>query len=143
MRAVLDTNVLVSAILSSGSPYEIYKSWLEASFELVVSLPLFSELEEVLARAHIREHARWSSLRADELFTAIQQTAVWVYPVREITRVTMDPDDNRVLEAAVEGSVGYVVTGDRHLLDLGDHEGIDIVTPAQFLAILATETTNQ
>jgi putative PIN family toxin of toxin-antitoxin system len=142
MRAVLDTNVLISAVLSSGTPYETYRSWQDGLFELIISLPLVSELQDVLARPHIREHVRWSSSRVDELFTAIQDEAVWVYPEHEINRVTTDPDDNRVLEAAVDGRADYIVTGDRHLLDLQEHGGIEIVTPAQFLAILTTEVNS-
>jgi len=141
MRAVLDTNVLVSAIISTGTPYRIYESWRDESFDLIISLPLFSELEEVLARARIRKRIRWPS-RADELLRAVQDRAVWVDPEQKITHVAADPDDNRILEAGVEGSAGYIVTGDRHLLDLDEFEGIDIVTPAHFLAILATEMPN-
>jgi len=47
-----------------------------------------------------------------------------------------DPDDNRVLEAAIAGEADYIVTGDRDLLELGSYEGIRIVTPAEFVALL-------
>lgn len=143
MRAVLDTNVLVSAVISTGRPYRIYTSWLEEVFELVVSLPLLAELEEVLARPHISERVRWTSPRVDELLTSLHNRAVWVDPEQQITRIDTDPDDNRVLEAAVEGRADYIVTGDRHLRDLKEHEGTEIVTPAQFLAILTAEAMNQ
>ena len=56
-------------------------------------------------------------------------------PTREIT-VSRDPDDNRILEAAVAGAADYIVTGDQDLLVLGEFEGIAIVTPTRFLAIL-------
>jgi predicted nucleic acid-binding protein len=62
-----------------------------------------------------------------------------VSPQTRITRITEDPTDNRVLEAAVEGQADYIVSGDGHLLDLREHDGIPIVTPRDFLAILATE----
>jgi uncharacterized protein len=142
MRAVLDTNVLVGAVTSTGTPYRIYKSWLDETFELVISLPLLAELEDVLARPHIKERAGWTSSRVDELVTALHDRAVWVDPEQQITRIDADPDDNRVLEAAVEGEADYIVTGDRHLRDLKEHAGTEIVTPAQFLAILTAEAMN-
>lgn len=137
MRAVLDTNVLVSTVLSRGAPYRIYASWLAGSFELLISPTLLAELEDVLTRPYISTRVQWSRSRLDEFFTAFQDRAIWVHPKEEITRVTADPSDNRILEAAVEGAADYIVTGDRHLLNLTRHEGIEIVTPAQFLAILA------
>jgi putative PIN family toxin of toxin-antitoxin system len=140
MRAVLDTNVLVSTVISTGTPYRIYNAWLDDSFDLVTSLPLLAELEDVLARPRISERIPSTSSRGDELLTNLHNRAVWVDPGQQITCITADPDDNRVLEAAVEGDVEFIVSGDRHLLDLGQHESIEIVTPAQFLAILATET---
>ncbi len=51
--------------------------------------------------------------------------------------IAADPDDDRVLEAAVAGEADFIVSGDRHLLDLGRYEGIEIVTPARFLAELS------
>jgi len=143
MRAVLDTNVLVSAVISTGTPHQIYTSWLDESFELVLSLPLLAELEGVLVRPRISERVRWTSSGVDELFAALHDKAVWVDPVQQISRIDADPDDNRVLEAAVEDRADYIVTGDRHLRDLKEHEGTEIVTPAQFLAILTAEAMNQ
>jgi predicted nucleic acid-binding protein len=77
------------------------------------------------------------------MISAMENTATWVDPQQQITRIVADPADNRVLEAAVEGGADYIVTGDRHLLDLKQHEGIEIVTPADFLAILVAEAMNQ
>jgi predicted nucleic acid-binding protein len=60
-----------------------------------------------------------------------------------LTAIGRDPSDNRLLEAALEGEADYIVSGDRDLLDLGSYEGIGIITPARFLAILreASERT--
>jgi uncharacterized protein len=142
MRAVLDTNVLVSAVLSSGTPYRIYAVWLDGEFEVAMSPALMAELEEIMTRPHIKERVQWSSSRLDAFFTAFRDRAVWVDPRHQITRLTADPDDNRVLEAAVEGHADYIVSGDRHLRDLKEHAGTEIVTPAQFLAILTAEAMN-
>jgi len=65
------------------------------------------------------------------------ENAQLVQPRRRIQAVQHDPSDNRVLEAALAGEAGYIVTGDRHLLALGDFQGVEIVTPARFVAVLA------
>jgi uncharacterized protein len=143
MRAVLDTNVFISAVISSGAPYRIYAAWLDGTFELVISPVLMAELQEILARPHISELLRWPPAHLDEFLSAFYHRGVWVDPTTMINRLTADPDDNRVLEAAVEGQADYIVTGDRHILDLETHGGIEIVTPRRFLAILTREATNE
>jgi putative PIN family toxin of toxin-antitoxin system len=142
MRAVLDTNVLISAVITTGPPYHIYNAWLEGAFELVISPALIKELEIVLARPHIIDRIHETSFSRSAFIGDIRERAVVVTPREEVTRISADPPDNRVLEAAVEGAVDYIVTGDRHLIDLERHESTDIVTPARFLAILTTESTN-
>jgi uncharacterized protein len=137
MKAVLDTNVLVSAALvPGGNPHQILESSKQGGFELVTSEILLDELESVLARRHIIDRLGWSDAGPSEFVDGIRESSSVVEPTNEIERAA-DPDDNRVLEAAVEGEVDYIVTGDRHLLELKRHDSIEIVTPADFLAILA------
>jgi putative PIN family toxin of toxin-antitoxin system len=139
MRAVVDTNVLVSAVLNRGNPYRIYLAWLRRRFELVMSPPLLDELESVLGRRRVRRRIQWSSDRFNRFFRVLRRRAVWVEPQNVIDLLTSDPDDNRVLEAAVEGGADYIVTGDRGLLELRVHKETRIVTPRDFLGILTIE----
>jgi predicted nucleic acid-binding protein len=67
------------------------------------------------------------------------RNSILVEPSLELSVVHADPTDNRVLEAAVEGQADYIVTGDGDLLELGAFEGTRIVTPRDFVAILARE----
>jgi predicted nucleic acid-binding protein len=67
----------------------------------------------------------------------VREHALVVAPTDELHVVSRDPDDNRVVEAAVAGEADYIVSGDEDLLDLGGYEGISIVSPARFAAILA------
>lgn len=60
-----------------------------------------------------------------------------VSPEIRLDGIAEDPDDNRVLEAAVAGEAGYVVLGDRHLLDLGAFQDVQIVTPIRFVRLLS------
>jgi hypothetical protein len=103
---------------------------------------LIGELERVLPRDKIARRLRWSAGKQANFIARLQRRATVVDPVREIDIVTTDPADNRVAEAAVEGRADYIVTGDRHLLDLKSHGGTRIATPKEFLAILAAEQMN-
>lgn len=142
MRVVLDTNVLISAVLSRGSPPDsILRAWRTGSFELVISTPLLRELEKVLARPRIRRRLRWSTDERTIFVAALSEGAVVVTPEEELRVIQADVADNRVLEAAVRAEADYIVSGDRHLLELRSHEGIRIVTPARFLAIIASRLT--
>lgn len=138
MKAVLDTNVLVSAALvPGGNPHRIMETSKLGRFELVTSEALLEELESVLARRRIARRLGWSDAARSQFLEGIQESSTIVLPQKEITRMTVDPEDNRVLEAADEGQADYIVTGDRDLLQIVEHEGVRIVTPAEFLAILA------
>jgi len=139
MRAVLDTNVLVSAVLSDvGPPGSILRAWRDGSFQLVISPPLLRELEAVLTRPRIARRLGWSEAERTAFIVALGESVMIVAPKKEIALIDADPADNRVLEAAAEAGADYIVSGDRHLLDLGSYEGIDIVTPARFAAVLST-----
>ncbi len=142
MRVVLDTNVLVSAVLSRGSPPDsILRAWRTGSFELVISTPLLRELEKVLARPRIRRRFRWSTDERTIFVAALSEGALVVSPEEELRGIQADVVDNRVLEATVRAEAVYIVSSDRHLLALRSHESVRIVTPARFLAIIASGLT--
>jgi putative PIN family toxin of toxin-antitoxin system len=128
-RAVLDTNIVVSGILSAtGASRALLELARRGQVELVTSLTLLEELEDVLGRFMPRA-------AATEIRTAVQELSYLVEPTR-VPIVTRDPDDDHVLAAAVTGQASYVVTRDRDLLDLGRHQGIEILQPAPALALL-------
>jgi len=139
MKVVLDTNVAVSAAVSpKGPPAEIVRAWRAHSFTWVTSLPLLDELERTLLSQQIRRYLALDEDEIAEFLAAVRQAAEVTSPTRQIDVIRDDPSDNRVLEAAVSAQADYIVSGDRHLLDLKTHEGVEIVTPARLVAILAT-----
>jgi putative PIN family toxin of toxin-antitoxin system len=139
MEAVLDTNVAVSAAINpKGPPAEIIKAWRARSFSWVTSPALLQELESTLRSPRLRRYIAWSDDELLEFLALVRAVAKIVIPTSRIDAIRVDPADNRVLEAAAEGGVDYVVTGDRHLLDMGRCGNIPIVTPVRFVAIIAT-----
>ena len=136
MKVVLDTNVLVSAAIGRrGPPASVYQAWRDREFQLVVSLDTLSELRRVLSYPRVMEITHLLADGQQRYLGSLRRDALFVSPTREIT-VSRDPDDNRILEAAIAGAADYIVTGDQDLLVLREFEGIAIVTPTRFLAIL-------
>ena len=142
MQAVLDTNVVVSAAISPRGPSaEIIKAWRAHSFTWVTSPALLDELERTLRAPRLKRYVAWSGDEITEFLDLVRRLALVVSPARTIDAVKDDPDDNRVLEAAVAAPVDYVVSGDRDLLSLGSFEEIAIIPPARLVAIIATGLT--
>ena len=126
MRALLDTNVLVSAVLFGGLPRELLRRALRGEFEVVTSVRLMAEFADVLAeRFGLAPEVARAARSEYELLAEVVRPLL-------VPSIARDPDDNEVLAAAVIGDVDLIVTGDRDLLVLGQHEGRSIVTPRQF-----------
>jgi putative PIN family toxin of toxin-antitoxin system len=143
VRAVVDTNVFVSAILSRNSPPgRVLDAWEDREFQIVISDELFVELERVMSRPRIIRRVQKPSSHIAEFLSMIRTRAEVVRPQERLDVVQQDPSDNRVLGAAVEGQADYIVSGDQHLLALGSFEGIEIVSPARFAAILAATSSS-
>lgn len=126
-RLVLDTNVLVSAYGFGGKPADLMRAIIEGEFELVTSPALLTELADTLytVLGFDDEHVR----------AAIAQIARIAEVVRpDVTlHFVVDEPDNRVLECARAGAADAIVSGDHHLLDLGEYEGMPIVRVAAVL----------
>lgn len=130
MRVVLDTNVLISAfVFPGGSPEAVYRLVLSGEVTLVTSRPLLAEFARVLTEKFV-----WDPTLAEEAVAQLVRLAVIVEPTERLTVVQGDPDDDRVLEAALAGHADAMVSGDRHLLKLGMWRGIPIQDPRTFLA---------
>ena len=138
MRAVLDANVLVSGLIRpEGPPGRLLVRLLrDSAFELVASPATLDELRRSLRYPRIRKYLRLPEEELDLWVDALGAIAVIVEG--KVTRrvVMADPDDDIYIAAATDGLADYIVTGDHHLLDLADHEGIRIVTPRRFLSLL-------
>lgn len=128
IRVVLDTNILVSALLFGGPPQALLLAAAGRAFPIYSSPALRSELLEVL-----EERFAWEAVKLREL--EHRPAALWslVEPSDEICAAP-DPDDNRVLECAVAAEASHIVTGDGALLSLDPFRSIRIVRAASFLA---------
>jgi putative PIN family toxin of toxin-antitoxin system len=139
IRAVLDTNVLISGlIVAQGPPCQILDAWLESLFTLVTSLYLVEELVHVLSYPRITERLRLDESELAAVLDALLSRAEVTSGRFRMPGVTRDPKDDSVVACAKEGEADYIVSGDQDLLVLGEYEGIQVVTPRQFVEILAS-----
>lgn len=138
LRAVLDANVLVSALIRpEGTPGKIVSRWLaEKPFELVVSRAIIDEVRRAARYERVRKYMRLSQREAEALLAIVQASANLVTGTTAIEGVAVDADDHKVLAAALEGDADFLVTGDQELLALRRHAGFRIITAAAFLAML-------
>jgi putative PIN family toxin of toxin-antitoxin system len=131
-RVVLDSNVIISAILFGGHPRAVLELAIRGDIELLLSIAILDEVRDVLMRPKFGLSAEQVIRIIDELH-AISKV---INPSITINAVKNDPDDNMVLECAVEAKAEYIITGDSHLLEVVDYHGIKIIAPADFVAIL-------
>jgi putative PIN family toxin of toxin-antitoxin system len=137
IRAVLDANVVVSAILSpKGIPARILTAWRAEEFSVVVSEAIMSEIGRVLRYPKIKRRHRWPEKQILTFLEDLAHLSVFTPGDLSLSVIADDPADNRYLEASVEGQAEYLVSGDDHLLKLGAYQGIQIINPREFLTVL-------
>jgi putative PIN family toxin of toxin-antitoxin system len=107
LRVVLDTNVLISAILFGGKPRQILEKAIRGEIRLCISEPILEELKGVLQRSKFD----YSTEMIQVILTELTGVADSVNPSRTINVVSEDPEDNRILECAVEAEMKIVGSG--------------------------------
>ncbi len=130
LRAVIDTNVVVSALNFGGKPKKVLELARAGKILNITSPFILGEIQGVLVRKF-----RWQLATAKETVTDIQKFSYLVFPAEEIAAIDYPPD-NRILECAVAGRATYIISGDHHLTSLKTFRDIKIVDPAAFLAII-------
>ncbi len=137
LRAVLDANVFVSAAIHpDGPPGRIIEQFLRTdAFTLVLSEAIVDEIMRALAYRKVRRYMR-PGLDPGLWMEDLVVLAEFVSDPSQVSGVSKDPDDDKYLAAAIAGRAPLVVSGDPHLLTVGEYEGVRIVTPRAFLNLL-------
>jgi len=130
LRCVLDTNVLVSALLSPGSKSRMAVDRAHQEGAILLSLGTLTELFEVLSRKQFRGYIDEEDVR--RFLAVLTREAQWIGVDVQIT-ACRDPKDDKFLSLAVSGQATHIVTGDADLLALHPFQGVRIVTPGTFL----------
>jgi putative PIN family toxin of toxin-antitoxin system len=140
MRVVLDTNTVISRYLSpSGTPARIFEYWEHGAFTLLISEPILAEIERVFSYPRINKRLGLSAKEIAGLVAGFATFGELVTPQQRLRVVEDDPNDDMLIECAIEGKAGYLVSGDPHLTEIQEYEGIQILRPAQFVLVLEQE----
>jgi putative PIN family toxin of toxin-antitoxin system len=143
LKVVLDTNVLVSALLSSGGTPDRVLRDAGQVYQLFISHEILEEIEEVLRRPRIQARAQLTEEKVRAFLATIQRVADVIENPPSLQIIKDDPDDDIILGCVVGAQVDYIVSGDVHLRQLGDYEEIQIVSPSEFLIILREGTATE
>jgi putative PIN family toxin of toxin-antitoxin system len=136
MRAVIDTGVLVSALIHrQGTTGDVLQALRDGRFIAIYTTDILLEIIDVLGRTTLRVKYHLEPDDISALINLLRLRGNLVTPARKVT-ACRDPKDDKFLEAALAGSADCMVSGDAHLLDLTPFESIPILRPVEFLARL-------
>ncbi len=129
IKVVLDTNVLISAIVFGGKPRELLEKAIKGEIQIVLSDEIIEELKGVLEGRKFN----YSSDITDLTIKELTSFAEIIKPKKTQKFIKNDPEDNQVLECAEEAIADFIVSGDVHLLEIKEFKGTKILTPKMFL----------
>ena len=131
MKVVFDTNIYISAfVIPGGNAEKAYLHAVDGNFELCTSIAILTELARKLD-----EKFGWEKEKIEQLITSISNIAN-TFKTSPRLKVLSDDPDNRILECALDATAEFIVTGDKHLLNLARYQDIEIIKLSAFLAML-------
>lgn len=139
MRAVLDTNVLLSGLLWHGAPHALVEHVRAGTLTLISSPALLAEFAEAIRRPKVRTVLARARTDPERALGELRRLAELVDPPALAAPVSRDPDDDAVLALAVAAEADLIVSGDRDLLALERHGAIPILDPAAALRLVQAD----
>lgn len=138
MRVVLDTNVVVSAFLSPrGAPAQILQALEQEAFELLVSAQILGEYVAALGYERVRKVHKLTDAQIRSAVDDLAAIAILVQPVFTPAVAPADADDDKLFACAVDGNADMIVSGDTRVQAVNEYEGIRVLSPPVFVALLA------
>jgi uncharacterized protein len=132
IRLVIDTNVFVSALISTRSIPALLLDEAGKKYSLFISKEILSEVEDVISR----EKFGFTIQKISSALEAILSFSEIIDPDIKVDVIKSDPDDNKILECAIACRASYIVSGDSHLLELREYGSIKIINPKTALELL-------
>ena len=129
MKVIIDTNVFISGVFFSGPPYEILEAWRDGKVQFVVSSEILEEYHRVGGILG-EEFPGVDVSRFLELLTVKSEVAA----APDLPEpVCVDPDDDKFLACALASKVKYIISGDKHLLQVTGYRGVEVIRPSKFV----------
>jgi hypothetical protein len=137
LRVVLDANIFVSAVLKPHSGLAQIFEWVkEDKIRLVLSHDILSEIKAVLLYPKIRKRHRQTQEEIEEFLRKAVRISIVIQGKIHADTIKEDPSDNKYLSAALEAKADFIISGDHHLKDLKTFQGIRILAPSTFIALM-------
>ena len=131
-RIVLDTNIIISAIICNGKPRKLFQLGINGKYQILMSGEMLDELSEVLQRPKFKITGK----DIIHIVSALVESSKNVPVTSNFQVTTKDPDDNIIINTAYDGNADYIVSGDKIITDLKNFRGIKIVSVDETLKIL-------
>ena len=128
-RIVIDTNVIISALLFAGTPNKVLQEVISENCSLYLSHDILNELLHVLSRKKFR----LSEDQIKQFYEEVIHISKIVYPSKKLNIVKEDPSDNILFECAVEIEANYIISGNKHVVNVKRYGDIEVVTPREFI----------
>jgi putative PIN family toxin of toxin-antitoxin system len=135
-KVVLDTNIWVSALLWGGKPAEIIKAAEHGKFSIFISEEIVMEISRVLTYDKIVKIYEAEGLPRDQLVETVLKIAKFIKVTKKVKAVLARPAEDKVIECALAAKADYIVSGDKHLLELTSHKETKILSVSEFLKLL-------
>lgn len=128
IKAVLDTNVIISALFWRGAPFIILKRSIKGDFLFLTSPAILKEVKrKLISKFKVPKD------KTEEYLKILIINSEIIIPQKKLRVVKDDPSDDKIIECAFEGKADFIVSGDIHLKRLKSYKGIKIVSPKEFL----------
>ncbi|OGV25954.1 MAG: putative toxin-antitoxin system toxin component, PIN family [Legionellales bacterium RIFCSPHIGHO2_12_FULL_37_14] len=131
IRAIIDTNVLMSGIFWSGMPAKILDAWQEKKIKVVISPDILEEYTRV-SKILSKKYSGVDIMPIIDLITIYSELFT---PQPLPTSVSRDPDDDKFLALAIAANCKIIITGDRDLLDIQNYAGVTCIKPIDFIKL--------
>lgn len=138
MKVVLDTNVIISALLWSGRTRKLLELIQNQKIIVYTCFDQITELKDVLARPKFRR-IKNVNLTPEAIAAIFLEFATTIPQIPIIGIIQEDPADNLILACALASQAQFIITGDKHLLKLESFQGIKIIRPREFLKRLSSK----
>jgi len=131
LRVVLDTNVLVSSIICDGNPRKLLMKGVKRVYDIIVSQEILDELQDVLSRPQFK----MTKKEIDKVIKNLIASSIMITVESNFTVVKNDPDDDNIINTAYDSNAKYIVSGDKHLLNLKKFKNIKIISVSKMLNV--------
>ena len=127
MKIVVDTNVVISGVFFGGNPRQIVEAIVNGDINAYATTEIVDEYMGIIESMIERKQGRLNQSILSPFFSSLK-----MIESKTVVEVSRDPDDDKFIECAVDAEALYIVSGDNDLLDIGQYEGIQIITAKEF-----------